>query len=169
MAYRKTVKGDNNEANEQFAHNSISIFNDGSGKIVVCFLIVLVCAMIVYLWIAVHVLLVIIIIGAAIIFSVIGVSYTWRHVSHTRKLHRVNEAEVEWAKIIYITENLIAHLDRSGNVNIHNARDIQEVRHFNDRPQTVISDIAASKQQSPDSIDAFSQTLNRNTNNGYNR
>lgn len=128
--YRKTVSGDNNEANEVGSFNHIQIFNDGSGKIIVCFLMVLVTAMIVYLWIMVHLLLVTMIVGSSVIAMVIGVSSAWRHVSHTRKEHLVNESEIEWSKIVYQTENLVATLNRSTReITVHNAQQIQEVHH----------------------------------------
>src|SRR5450756_1589289 len=101
MSYNKKVRGEHISADEVGSHNYISVFSDGSGRIVVCFLILLVIGMIVYLWIAVHLLIVLIIVGSSILACVIGVSATWRHVSHTRKEHLVNEAEIEWSKILY--------------------------------------------------------------------
>src|SRR5436189_1886044 len=112
-SYNKRVKGENISADEIAAHNHIQIFNDGSGKIIVCFLILLATCALVYLWIAVHLLIVIMIVGSSILACVIGISATWRHVSHTRKEHLVNEAEIEWSKIVYTTENLIAVRNRA--------------------------------------------------------
>ena len=81
MSYKKSVKGENISADEIAAHNHIQIFNDGSGKIIVCFLILLATAALVYLWIAVHLLIVAMIVGSSILACVIGISATWRHVS----------------------------------------------------------------------------------------
>jgi hypothetical protein len=128
--YKKQVRGENISADEIAAHNHIQIFNDGSGKIIVCFCLVLITGCLVYLWIAVHLLIVAIIIGSSILAIVVGVSATWRHVSNTRKQHLVNEAEIEWSKIIYQTENLVATLNRSTReITVHNAQQIQEVHH----------------------------------------
>src|SRR5438270_1740936 len=95
MSYKKSVKGENISADEIAAHNHIQIFNDGSGKIIVCFLILLTVALIAYLWIAFHLLLIVIILGSTFLLCVVGGSTTWRHVSNTRKQHLVNEAEIE--------------------------------------------------------------------------
>src|SRR6266480_4935846 len=43
MSYRKSVKGESNQANEEFSHNRITIVAGGAGVIIVCF----VCALIV--------------------------------------------------------------------------------------------------------------------------
>lgn len=147
MSYKKSVKGENISADEIAAHNNVQVFNDGSGKIIVCFLIVLVVGMIVYLWIMVHLLLVLIIVGSSILACIVGVSATWRHVSHTRKEHLVNEAEIEWSRILYQTENLIATLNRSTReITIHNAQQIQEVHHH---APVQISEAAQSKSYMP--------------------
>jgi hypothetical protein len=103
MSYKKTVKGENISADEIAAHNHIQIFNDGSGKLIVCFLMLL---------------------------CIVGGSATWRHVSNTRREHLVNETEIEWSRLVYRTENLIATLNRSTReITVHNAQQIQEVHH----------------------------------------
>jgi hypothetical protein len=132
MSYKKSVKGENISADEIAAHNHIQIYNDGSGKLIVCFMMVLVTAALVYLWLAVNALLVAIIIGSAIVLSVVGASSAWRHVSNTRKQHLVNEAEIEWSKIIYHTETLVATLNkRTQEVNVVNAQQIAVTHHHN--------------------------------------
>jgi hypothetical protein len=143
-SYTKKVKGENVSADEIAAHNHIQIFNDGSGRIIVLFLIVLSVALIAYLWIAAHLLLVCIIIGSTLLLCVVGVSATWRHVSNTRKEHLVNESEIEWSRILYQTENLIATLNRSTReITVHNAQQVQEVHHHN---PVQIAQEAQSKQ-----------------------
>src|SRR6266702_3595675 len=155
MSYKKSIKGENISADEIAAHNHIQIFNDGSGKIIVCFLMVLVVGMIIYLWIMVHALLVLMIIGSSVIAMVIGGSATWRHVSHTRKEHLVNEAEIEWSRIIYQTENLVATLNRSTReITVHNAQQIQEVHHHN---PVQISEVAQSKNSYMPKLSDLSQ------------
>ncbi len=155
MSYKKSVKGENISADEIAAHNHIQIFNDGSGKIIVCFLILLMIAMLVYLWIAVHLLLVIIIIGSTILLCIVGGSATWRHVSNTRKVHLTNEAEIEWSRIIYQTENLVATLNRSTReITVHNAQQIQEVHHHN---PVQISEVAQSKNSYMPKLSDLSQ------------
>ena len=130
MSYKKSVKGENISADEIAAHNHIQIFNDGSGRIIVCFCIVLMTAALVYLWFMVHLLIVLIIIGSSILACVIGVSATWRHVSHTRKEHLVNESEIQWSKILYKTETLVATLNRrTGVVEVHNAQEVSIQHH----------------------------------------
>ncbi len=149
MSYKKSVKGENISADEIAAHNHIQIFNDGSGRIIVCFCIVLMTAALVYLWIMVHVLLVFIIVGASILACVIGVSATWRHVSHTRKEHLVNEAEIEWSRLVYKTENLIATLNHSTReITVHNAQEVS-IQHHHAAPPMQISEVAQSKNYMP--------------------
>ena len=144
MSYKKSVKGDNISADEIAAHNHIQIFNDGSGKIIVCFLMLLFIAMIVYLWIVFHILLVILMFGVLAILCVVGGSAAWRHVSNTVKVHKTNQAEIEWSRILYQTENLIATLNRSTReITVHNAQQIQEVHHH---APMQISEVAQSKQ-----------------------
>ena len=145
--YKKQVRGENISADEIAAHNHIQIFNDGSAKIIVCFLILLATCALVYLWIAVHFLIVIMIVGSSILACVIGISATWRHVSHTRKEHLVNEAEIEWSKIVYTTENLIAVRNRATQeIHISNAQQVQEVHHHQ---PVQISETAQSKSYMP--------------------
>jgi hypothetical protein len=130
MSYKKTVKGENISADEIAAHNHIQIFNDGSGKLIVCFLMLLCIAMIIYLWIAFHLVPLILMFVAVVLLCIIGGSATWRHVSNTRREHLVNETEIEWSRLVYRTENLIATLNRSTReITVHNAQQIQEVHH----------------------------------------
>lgn len=172
--YKKSIKGDNNVASEIGAHNRIIIDTGGAGVIIFAlFFIAAAVAVVVFLWIAYHALLVVMVLivatGTVLFALILGGSYIVRHVSDTSAQVKVNQSHVEWSKIIYETESLVAHLDRrSQTVNIHNARDIQEVRHFNDKPVQAISEAASSRQAPPDNLDAFSQALNRNTHNGYN-
>ncbi len=145
MAYRKTVKGDNNQANEVGSFNHLTIFNDGSGKIIVCFLIALAIAIIIYLWIAFHLVLLILMFGTTFVLCIVGVSAAFRHVSNTRKQHLVNEAEIEWSRLVYRTENLIATFNRSTReITVHNAQEIQEVHHHA-LPQMQITESASAK------------------------
>jgi ABC-type siderophore export system fused ATPase/permease subunit len=145
--YKKRVSGENISADELASHNYISVFSDGSGKIVVCFLILLATAALAYLWITMHVLLVVVMVGSVIVLSVIGVSTAWRHVSHTRKEHLCNEAEIEWSRIVYTTENLIATRNRqTQEIHITNAQQIQEVHHH---APVQISEVAQSKSYMP--------------------
>jgi hypothetical protein len=76
MSYNKKVRGENISADEIAAHNHIQIFNDGSGKIIVCFLILLATAGLVYLWIAVHLLIVAMIVGSAVLAIIVAGSAT---------------------------------------------------------------------------------------------
>ena len=155
MSYKKSVKGENISADEIAAHNHIQIFNDGSGKIIVLFLIVLASAAILYLWFMVHLLIVLIIVGSSILACIVAGSATWRHVSHTRKEHLVNEAEIEWSRIIYQTENLVATLNRSTReITVHNAQQIQEVHHHN---PVQISEVAQSKNSYMPKLSDLSQ------------
>ena len=49
MGYRKSVKGDSNQANEEFSHNRITIEAGNAGVLFVAFLIVLIGSMIIWL------------------------------------------------------------------------------------------------------------------------
>jgi hypothetical protein len=51
MAYKKSVRGDSNQANEEWSHNRITIVAGGAGIILVCFVCCLVLAAI--LWMAI--------------------------------------------------------------------------------------------------------------------
>lgn len=73
MSYNNKVRGENISADEIAAHNHIQVFNDGSGKLIVIFCMMLTVALIVYLWIAVHILLIMIIIGSTILLCIVGV------------------------------------------------------------------------------------------------
>lgn len=101
MSYKKSVKGENISADEIAAHNHIQIFNDGSGKLIVCFLMLLCVAMIIYLWIAFHLVLVILLFASVVLLCIVGGSTAWRHVSNTVKIHKTNQTEIEWSRLVY--------------------------------------------------------------------
>jgi hypothetical protein len=149
MSYNKKVRGENISADEIGAHNHIQIFNDGSGKLIVCFLILLFIAMIVYLWIAFHLLLIILMFGAVVALCIIGGSTAWRHVSNTVKIHKTNQAEIEWSRLVYRTENLIATLNRSTReISVHNAQEVS-IQHHHAAAPVQISEVAQSKSYMP--------------------
>jgi hypothetical protein len=68
MAYRKSLKGDSNQANEEWSHNRITIVAGGAGIILVCFVCCLVLAAILWMAIKEGTLFSILIIGAFLAF-----------------------------------------------------------------------------------------------------
>jgi hypothetical protein len=49
MAYKKSIRGDDNQSNEQFAHNRVTIVMGGAGIMLVGFLIVLMSAAVIWM------------------------------------------------------------------------------------------------------------------------
>lgn len=168
MAFRKEIKGDNSQANEIGSFNHITIFSDGGGKLIICFCLAMILALIIYLWIAYQMLLIMLVlmlvIGAALFALVFGISCTARHLSDTKRQVRVNKAQENWAEVVYVTEHLIAHRDSvTGVITVENARAIQEIRHFNDRPPQ-LPELVASQQSQEMDDDGFSEVLGRDVN-----
>jgi hypothetical protein len=164
--YRKTQKGDNNIANEQLAHNNLFIDFGYGGLVFACITGILIIAAII--WMAVRnggllgTLVSLTIIGFFAGAWIFGILFLMRYASGTRRQLNSDKAAESWEKLLHYTDSHVVLMDpRTQTFRIENARDIQEVRHFNDKPQTVISEVAQSKQQTD--LDAFSQTLNRGT------
>ncbi len=172
MGYRKNVKGDSNQANEVGSFNRVYVDINGAGVVVaVCFVALLISAAIIWMIVARGGLLTFLIqaafIGLFLGAGVIGVCFIARYISGTRRQLNSDKAAEAWEKLLHYTDSHVVLMDpRTQTFRIENARDIQEVRHFNDKPQVTISEVAQSKRQT--GLDAFSQTLNRNTD-GYTR
>lgn len=148
-SYKKSVKGENISADEIGAHNYIQVFNDGSGKIIVCFFLLLATVALAYLWITMHVLLVVLMIGAIVVFSIIGVSAAVRHISNTRRQHLENEAAIEWSRILYRTETMVATLNRATHeITVHNAQEVS-IQHHHAAAPMQITEHAESKSLMP--------------------
>ena len=136
MAFKKEVKGDNNSANEIVAHNRVNFIIDTGGAgviLLIIFLLLLLIATLIFLWTTYHTLLIALVlalvIGAVLFAIVLGISCTVRHLSDTRKRHRINNAAVKWAEMLHCTDSHIAWIDPR--IRIENNRIIEEVRHYN--------------------------------------
>ena len=85
MSYKKSIKGDHNEANEQFAHNRITVEMGSSGLILVLFAIGLLVAAIVWMvlnvWLLLAVLIISLFVGASIFLFILGGSTAARYIS----------------------------------------------------------------------------------------
>lgn len=172
MSYKKQVRGDNNNASELGSFNRVYVDINGAGVVVaVSFVALLVSAAIIWMIVRNGGLLALLVelsfIGFFVGAGVFGACFVVRYISGTRRQLNSDKAAEAWEKLLHYTDSHVVLMDpRTQTFRIENARDIQEVRHFNDKPQVQISEVAQSKQQT--GLDAFSQTLNRNTD-GYTR
>ena len=137
----KRFRGDNNTA----ANNDVGSFNkvyiDFSGAPImtlVCFCLALLLAAIVFMIVRYSGLVIAIVLIGTILLSVVGlgvavvtlICFGLKYLSDTRKRHLVNQEEIKWSKIIFVTENLIATRNRSTQeISVHNAQQVQEVHH----------------------------------------
>lgn len=98
MSYKKSLKGDSNQANEEFSHNRITIVAGGAGVILVCFVCCLVLAAIVWMiarqgalfsLLIILSFLAIFSIGMAVLFA-LGLSFVVERISFMVREVRVN-------------------------------------------------------------------------------
>jgi hypothetical protein len=151
MAYRKTVKGDNNQASEVGSFNRVFIDFNGAGMVILAlFVVILVSIAIGWMMVKESGLLAFLVISSFICFflgaGAIGGLFVVRYWSGTQKQLASDKAAQSWEQLIHYTDSHI--ISRDPRLRIENARDIQEVRHFNDRP--VITEQAESLSPSYD-------------------
>jgi hypothetical protein len=153
-SYRKQVKGDNNTASEVGSFNRIFIdLNGWPIGMFVLFVIVLISAAIIWMITQRGGLLTFLIQAAFICFfagaGIVGACFVARYISGTRRQLNSDKAAEAWEKLLHYTDSHIVLLDpKTQTFRIENARDIQEVRHFNDKP--VITEMAESLNTSND-------------------
>lgn len=95
MSYRKSIKGESNQANEEFSHNRINIEMGASGIILAVFAISLVIAAIAYLVINYGWLIATLVIGSFVLLflgaGIVGVCFVAVHISDARTKIGVNK------------------------------------------------------------------------------
>ena len=95
MAYRKNIKGDSNQANEEFSHNRITVVMGSSGVILALFLIVLVSSAIGWMIVREGTLFSILIVGTFCALFAGGAAYganlLLREISKTHTQMRANK------------------------------------------------------------------------------
>ncbi len=138
MSYKKSIKGDNNTANEQLAHNRIFIdFNGGGPLILALFIVVLISAALIWMMLRESMLLAFMVIASFVCFfagaGAIGGMFVIRYWSATQRQIASDKAAQQWEQLIHYTDSHI--IARDPRLRIENARDVQEIRHYNDRPQ----------------------------------
>lgn len=154
MGYRKDVRGDHNQASEVGSFNRVFIDFNGTGMVILAlFVVVLVSIALIWMVVKNGGLLAILVelsfIGFFFGAGVIGVCFVVRYWSGTRRQLNSDKAAQAWEKLVHYTDSHVILLDpKTQTFRIENARDIQEVRHFNDRP--VITEVAESLNTSND-------------------
>ena len=153
MAFKKVVRGDNNNAAELGSHNRVNVILDTNGAGVVTlvwFFILSIIAIVAFLWFFFHVLLLIlflsVIVGFVAFLCVFGASVLIRHISETKMHVKVNAEQEKWAGKVYVTDSVVASIE---GVLIHNGRDIQEIRHFDNKPAAAIVDASVDQEMAP--------------------
>lgn len=92
--YRKSLKGDSNQANEEWSHNRITIVAGGAGVIAVCFVCLLIVAAIVWMMVRAGTLFAILIMGAFLALfvgaGIVGACFVVVRISDMLREVRVN-------------------------------------------------------------------------------
>ncbi len=142
MGYKKTVtvKGDNNTSSASEFGSFNRVYLDMNGwpmAMLVLFIIVLISAAIGWMILKNGSLLAFMIEASFVCFflgaGAIGAMFVIRYWSGTQRQLASDKAAQQWEQQVLYTPSHI--ISRVPNLRIENARDIQEVRHFNDRPQ----------------------------------
>jgi hypothetical protein len=160
MAYKKTVKGDNNQASEVGSFNRVFIDFNGAGMVILALFVVILVS-IALIWMAVKNgrLLAFLVTSSFVCFflgmGAIGGMFVLRYWSGTRRQLASDKAAQAWQQLVMYTDSHI--ISKDPQLRIENARDIQEVRHFNDRP--VITEVAESLNTSSNDLPPASDLL----------
>src|SRR6266699_226544 len=138
MAYRKTQKGDNNQANETASHNRI-IMDTGAGfTIFAMFIVALIIGAIAYMWVAhadvLQTLVVATFIGVFVGGWIVLVQLTRRSISHTTTVIAIDtmarsRAKLE-ANIAVQAENYVLYQDENGILQFRGTVQVTENRHY---------------------------------------
>jgi hypothetical protein len=135
MAYRKTVKGDNNSADEMASHNRIFVDFNGAGVVMLAGFFIACCiACIAWMMVARSGLLEFLIetafIGVFVGAGAIGALFLMRYYSGTRRQLNGDEAERHWQQNVHYTgEHVLVRDPVKNTYTVHNARMIEEVHH----------------------------------------
>ena len=138
MAYKKTVAGDNNQANETASHNRL-IINTGAGfTVFAVYAVILVTAVIVFLAIAFGEVLkwgVALTVGALVITGWLWlILFLKRSASHTSTMidiHKYKRDQAWLESRVAVREALYAlYLDENDNLQFRDTKQITENRHY---------------------------------------
>jgi len=138
MNYRKSIKGDANQQNEQLSHNRIVVEGGSAALVLIIFLCILATASIVLMAIIHLDLLEALVVASFIGFFVCGwvvlCALTIRHVSATRTAVAVDETVRTRAlfeqNVIYASEGYILYRDPDGSYQFRGTVHVDEHRQF---------------------------------------
>jgi len=136
--YRKFIKGDDNQQNEQLSHNRIVVEGGSAALVLVIFLCILATASIVLMAVIHLALLEALVVGSFIGFFVCGwvvlCALTIRHVSATKTAVAVDETVRTRAlfeqNVIYASEGYILYRDPDGSYQFRGTVHVDEHRQF---------------------------------------
>jgi hypothetical protein len=146
--YRKDVKGDHNVASELASHNQVIVDFGAGGMIAVCFVLLLVSAALIWLVVAHAALVTLVVIVLFVLFVLgaiaVGALYVARQFSETRAQLAEDKHRELWSQTVYAVGDghIVVRNPATRELSVHSVRDVQEVRHFNDRPQ--LTEVAES-------------------------
>ncbi len=138
MAFKKSIKGDDNTQTEQLSHNRVVIEGGGSVLVLVCFFIVLTVASIIFMALAHLELLEALIVATFVSVFLCGwillVAWTWRMVSASKTAVAVDvtlrsRALVE-QNVIYASDAYILYRDPDGTYQFRGTVHVDEHRQF---------------------------------------
>ncbi len=138
MAFKKSIKGDDNEQVEKLSHNRITIEGGSSAMLIVAFICTLVLASIVFMALVhlqlLEALIVASFVGGFVCMWIIGISFTYRQVSAARTQVAVDEVARmhagRQAYIIHAAENYAIYMDTAGEIQFRGTTHIDEHRQF---------------------------------------
>jgi hypothetical protein len=109
MAYKKSIRGDDNQANEQFAHNRITIVMGGAGIMLVGFVIVLMSAAVVWMVVRngglLSILVVLTFVGCFLVAIIYGACFIVVQISTT--IQRVQANKI--LSSVIVAGDVVAH------------------------------------------------------------
>ncbi len=138
MAFKKSIKGDENTQTESLSHNRVMIEGGGSVLVLVCFFIVLTVASIIFMALAhlelLEALIVATFVGVFVCAWIMLVTWTIRQVSASKTAVIVDEtlrhhALIE-AQVIHATDHYILYKDPDGSYQFRGSTIITENRQF---------------------------------------
>ncbi len=138
MAFKKSIRGDDNQQNEQLSHNRIVVEGGSAALVLVIFLCILATASIILMAIIHLDLLEALVVASFIGFFVCGwvilVALTIRHVSATKTAVAVDETVRSRAlfeqNVIYASEGYILYRDPDGSYQFRGTVHVDEHRQF---------------------------------------
>jgi hypothetical protein len=138
MNYRKSIKGDQNQQNEQLSHNRIVVEGGAAALVLVIFFCVLATASIILMAVnhldLLESLIVATFVGFFVCLWIGALAFTWRHVSAAKTAVAVDatvrsRALVE-QDVIYASEGYILYKDPDGSYQFRGTVHVDEHRQF---------------------------------------